>query len=140
MTPLPRHLAPVLCLLIPLVGSKYLQADSPVESKQWVVLVGVAKHDDQQINDLKYTLDDVRALREIVLRRGRTSSDNVLELSDNVDKKPTLTNLRGELPRFLARVGKDDRVLIHFSCHGFLDDVGTYLIRLQGAGAELGVG
>jgi hypothetical protein len=99
----------------------------PPEGKQWAVLVGVAKHEEPQW-DLKYTQDDVRALRDILTKRAQVSGDNILELSDNVKLKPTRNNLFEEMPRFLKQIGKDDRVLIHFSCHGYLQDGITYLI------------
>ncbi len=102
-------------------------AEADVSGKQWVVLVGVARHDEEQWN-LKYSVRDVRTLREILMQRAGVAQERVLELSDDSDSKPTLRKLRGELPRFLAGIGKEDRVLIYFSCHGYLTDNGTYLI------------
>ena len=40
---------------------------------------------------------------------------------------PTLANLRREVPKFLARVGKDDRVIVFYAGHGFLRGGKTYL-------------
>jgi hypothetical protein len=99
------------------------------EGKQWIVLVGVGRHKDDKIPNLQHTKDDVQALRNILVKHTSVPSDNILELSDNADRKPpTLENMRRELPRLLGKAGTDDRVLIYFSCHGYLDSGSTYVI------------
>jgi len=121
---LPFSLSSTLILLVALAPAA-LAAEPPGAPKEWVVLVAVGTHDDKSVLSLKTTANDVRTLRKILMERGGVPEERILELSDNVDKNssrspmaPTLKNLCEELPKFIKQVGPDDRLLIHFSCHG----------------------
>jgi hypothetical protein len=116
--------------------------------RQWAVLIGVQKHDEKRLN-LRFTNNDVRAVRKILVERAGLPPDHVLQLTEpdedgalNKERRPTLANLRRELPRFLARAGKDDRVIVFFSGHGVLYKGQAYLVpadfRVKGP-AETGL-
>ncbi len=97
--------------------------------QQWAVLIGVKTHDDPAYN-LRYTDNDVKQLREILVKRAGISADRILEMTDYSDplRQPTLKNLRREVPRHLAQAGENDQVLIFFSGHGCPEDDDTYLV------------
>jgi hypothetical protein len=102
--------------------------------RQWALLVAVQNHNDASMN-LRYTTNDVLALRRILTERAGLPADQVLLLSDRDHtgkevkaRLPTLANLRRELPRILARAGAGDRVMVHFSGHGVLHNGQTYLV------------
>jgi hypothetical protein len=98
--------------------------------QQWAVLISVARHDDPKIQSLSFTVRDAQALRRTLTERAGIPSDHILEMTDDSDKehKPTLANLRRELRPFLGRAGNQDRVLVYFSGHGFLDQDKAYLV------------
>jgi Caspase domain len=96
---------------------------------QWAVLIGVQKHKDDRL-DLGCTTSDVAKLRQVLLERGGMPAANMLVMTDDspAAKQPTLDNLRREVPKFLARVGKEDCVIVFYAGHGFLRGDKTYLV------------
>jgi uncharacterized caspase-like protein len=100
-------------------------ADAP---KQWAVLIGVQEHVNPMFN-LKYSRNDVASLRETLQQRAGLPAGQILQLTDDVkDGQPTLMHLREKVLPFLAQVGKDDRMLVFFSGHGYLHKDQTYLV------------
>ncbi|HTU90627.1 MAG TPA: caspase family protein [Gemmataceae bacterium] len=98
------------------------------EPRQWAVLIGVQEHDERRFN-LKFTENDVQRLRQTLVERAGLSSDYILQMTDGTaDRRPTLANLKRELPAFLAKPAENDRVLVFFSGHGFLHNSKTYLV------------
>ncbi len=97
--------------------------------KQWAVLIGVQEHEDARLN-LRYTANDVRVLRQVLVDRAGIPESRILAMSDDSpqQKQPTLANLRREVPRFLAQADPEDQVLVFFSGHGELFEQKTYLI------------
>src|SRR5947208_2563390 len=77
------------------------------EGKQWAVLIAVQKYKNPEY-DLSYTLNDLKALKKILIQRAGMPASHILELSDDAPagRKPTLANIRKELPKFLAKMGK----------------------------------
>lgn len=98
------------------------------ELRQWAVLIGVQEHDNKKFN-LRYTENDVKKLRETLIQRAGLFEDRILELTDSgKGGRPTLANLQGKLPDFLAKAAANDRVLVFFSGHGVLFNGATYLV------------
>ena len=104
-------------------------------ARQWAVLIGVQKHEVKRYNNLEFTLNDVVALRKVLTERAGLGADDILQLADkdadgkeNKERWPTLANLRRQVPAFLKKVGKGDRVLIYFSGHGVAWKDHTYLV------------
>ena len=114
------------CLALMLLALAASAADA--QSTQWAVLIGVQKHDDRL--DLGCTTSDVARLRQVLHERGGMPEKNMLVMTDDSPAKqqPTLANLRREVPEFLKKVGKDDRIIVFYAGHGFLHDGETYLV------------
>lgn len=106
-----------------------VEAQEIAEGLQYAILIAVQQHDQEQLN-LAYTLNDVEALKKVLMDRAGIPANRILELTDKAapDKKPRLANLRREVPAFLKKVGKFDRVLVFFAGHGFLQGGKTYLV------------
>ena len=61
---------------------------------------------------------DADAVYNVLIASG-FKKDNVLLLTDNAERKPTLRNMKYALGTFLARsAGKDDTVIVYFAGHG----------------------
>lgn len=97
--------------------------------EQWAILIAVQEHEDPKLN-LTCPVNDAILLRRTLIERAGMSADHILEMTDKspADKRPTLANLRRELPRFLAKAKDNDRVIISYSGHGMLKDKQTYLV------------
>ena len=118
----------LLLILWLAIASSTATADDP-GPRQWAVLIGVQEHDDARWN-LQYTANDVRELRQVLIDRAGMPESRILAMYDDApeEKRPTLANLRREVPRFLAQAGPEDQVLVFFSGHGELFDDETHLV------------
>ncbi len=105
------------------------QESPPFQGRQLAVLIAVQKHDDSTLN-LHFTIQDVKGLKKTLSERAGLGTANFLEMTDESPPgfRPTLANLRTELPSFLERVNPQDRVVVFFSGHGFSVDGRTYLV------------
>ena len=100
-------------------------AGQPDAPRKWALLIGIEKY--HRANPLRYTINDVRCLADTLRRRGDYDAESVLEIVDtNVNPRfqPLRASLMAELPKFLARPGPGDHVLVYFSGHGFKDREG----------------
>jgi uncharacterized caspase-like protein len=104
-------------------------AQQSQDAKTWVLLVAVQKHDNP-VHNLRYTLRDAALLRKTLQERAGIPGDQIVELSDAADgtHRPTLANLRREVPQFLAKAGPNDRLIVYFSGHGEVRGDKAYLI------------
>src|SRR5262249_24924140 len=70
------------------------------------------------------------AVKKTLIERAGMSGDHILIMTDEspAQRKPTLANLRREVPAFLKKFAKDDRVIVFFSSHGMLEKGQTYLV------------
>ena len=101
----------------------------PIQGRQLAVLIAVQKHEDPTLN-LHFTLQDVKGLRKTLSDRAGLAPANFLEMTDESPPgfRPTLANLRNELPSFLDGANPQDRVVVFFSGHGFSIEGQTYLV------------
>ncbi len=122
---------PVLLMALLIVGSPTFCAQDQTPAKQWAVLIAVREYADPE-NNLRFTLEDAKLVRQILIERAGVPSNQILVFGDEAPAKfkPTLENLRREIPKFLApdQVGKSDRVLIFYSGHGLREGGETYLV------------
>jgi hypothetical protein len=95
---------------------------------QWALLIGVKKTADGRFRELDFSLDDVRLLRRTLEERAGIPPDNILEIGDDAENKPTLDTLKKKLPEFLGRPKEGDRVIVFFSGHGYRPKDRTYLV------------
>jgi hypothetical protein len=93
----------------------------PAEAKGVALLVGVSEYKDQGVPALEGPVNDVAALREVLLRRWGFAAADVRML---VDGQATKAAILRELAALLARSAPGDDVLIYLSGHGTsaLDD------------------
>jgi len=107
------------------------------KGEKWALLIGIEKYDDGEINPLRYTVSDVKALHEVLIdkERGMFKSEKVkLLTSDSKDKrsKPTKVNILFYLKEWLGQnVKEEDTVLIYFSGHGAVWENKKYLLPID---------
>ena len=88
---------------------------------KWAVMVGVRKYDDEQITPLRYTVDDVTALYEVLTdpELSGFSKSRVKLLTDDTADKPTRGKIMSALSVMLNNAASNDTVLFFYSGHGF---------------------
>jgi uncharacterized caspase-like protein len=87
--------------------------------QRWAVLVGINTYTDPNIGRLKFCVNDVQALAELLERLGYT----VVCLYDQhpqEHRQPTKENVEAELGLLCRQVGPEDLLFVHFACHGVL--------------------
>lgn len=118
------------------------------QNKRWAILVGIENYEDSGINDLKYSVDDVKAVYKALVdpNKGGFAPQNVRLLIDDASSvnlhptetlKPTRLNILDSLQNWLRDTQPDDTVLFYFSGHGVADKGGkNYLVPID---AKLGL-
>ena len=86
---------------------------------RWAVIVGISKYKDERWN-LKYADRDADELSELLQKDtgGGFAKDHILKLTN---QQATTGAIEKALRSFLKKPGKDDVVLLYFSCHGSAD-------------------
>lgn len=95
------------------------------QGRQWALLIGVEKY--QKARPLAFTVNDVTTLSKTLHERNGVEDDAVLTITDDAASprlRPTRANMLEEIPRWLSRVGRNDRLIVYFSGHGFRDPAG----------------
>ena len=96
---------------------------APAEKgRQWALLIGVEKY--QKARPLVFTMNDVKTLSTTLRERNGVDDDAILAITDDAESsrlRPTRANMLEEIPRWLSRIGPDDRLIVYFSGHGFRD-------------------
>lgn len=90
----------------------------PIRNR-WAFLVGINDYADKAFSTLKFCVNDVLELEQLLKNLGYT----VVSLHDNVIHerlKPTRDNVEAELTQLCRVVAPDDLLLVHFACHGML--------------------
>ncbi|MBI1902422.1 MAG: caspase family protein [Planctomycetia bacterium] len=119
------------CVVALALSISKLASAAPPSGEQWAVLIAVQKHDEATLNNVQFTINDAQLVRKTLVDRAALASDHILEMTDDSPKelRPTLANLRRELPGFLKKAAAGDRVVIYFSGHGHLEQAGqAYLV------------
>lgn len=120
----------VAVVVMPVASSFAFPAET---GQRWALLIGVEAY--QNVSALKYTVNDVRKLREVLRDYGGYDRQNVLEITDDglsVDTQPYSRTLKDTLELWLKKPGKHDSVFVYFSGHGFRDKDGKmYLAPLD---------
>lgn len=98
-------------------------------SQQYAILLAVQQHQEERLN-LAFTLRDAAAMRQVLIERGGVPVDNILGLTDGAapEQQPTLANVRRAVPAFLKKLQKEDRLLVFFAGHGFVEKGRTFLL------------
>ncbi len=83
---------------------------------RWAVLIGVEDYADSKVTSLNYSVDDVDALRQVLIDHAGYKAENITVLKDG---EATAAKVRSTLGTWLPRqVSDEDMVLIYFSGHG----------------------
>jgi hypothetical protein len=83
---------------------------------RWAVLIGVEEYEDSKVTRLNYSVDDVDALRKVLIEHAGYKPENILVLKNG---EATASSVRSTLGTWLPRqVSDQDMVLIYFSGHG----------------------
>ena len=92
-------------------------AQGKLYGKSFALLIGVNQYVNAPGNNLRYAVNDVTALRDVLIRSYGFPAENVTTLTDG---QATGGKIREALNALTdnKRVGKDDRILIYFSGHG----------------------
>jgi hypothetical protein len=92
---------------------------APLAQERWAVVIGISRYDRSDIPTLHYTVPDADSFYRVLIDQAGFREGNVLLLTDNTERKPTLRNIKWALGTFLARSAKkDDLVVIFYSGHG----------------------
>jgi len=98
-------------------GKNAILPESPYRTS-WALLIGINKYKhlpaDYQLN---YAVNDVKALKEILIERYQFPESNIITLIDDQATQQRIKSAMGQLAD-LNKIKKDDRVLIYFSGHG----------------------
>jgi formylglycine-generating enzyme required for sulfatase activity len=90
----------------------------PIRNR-WALLVGVNHFVDPVIPDLRFCVNDVVALEQVLQARSYTT----VALHDAVTEEhlqPNRDNVEAELARLCRAAGPDDLLWVHLACHGKL--------------------
>ncbi len=107
---------------------------APAAEQRWAVIVGVDQYTDPAIPRLRFSAADARLLAETLVKHCGYAPERVLVLADDrkeQDLRPIRSNLKDQLPAWLAKAGPGDTVVVYFSGHGFLDDGGQGYLAPQ---------
>jgi tetratricopeptide (TPR) repeat protein len=85
----------------------------------YAFLVGVGDYDAKELRPLKYTQNDIREFYQAIVESG-FSQDNVVLMHDEAKRRyqPEAKKIREELALLLARLEKDDTIIVALAGHG----------------------
>ena len=126
-----RRIVGVLCLVGSGLSASMVRAQptrnivptSATES-HWAILVGVEQGADG--SNPAYRTNDVELLAA-TLRGCGYSEHRILAMTKNAsgpDFQPLRANLMEQVPRFLRKIGAEDRLLVYFGARAFRDQEG----------------
>ena len=104
-----------------------LVTGTTAHATDYAILIGVGKY--ERAHSLEFCPADINALQRVLTTRANLDETNILRMTDDSPEnlRPTLVNWMRELPKFLQRVGPEDRLIVFFSGHGTRFGEGTYL-------------
>ena len=122
----------IAVFLVVLLASGSNQAD------QHALLIGVSDYTDPRIPDLEGPVNDVDALRDVLIRNWLFKEENIQVL---VDAQATEANILQALDNLQSSTAPDDDIIIYYSGHGTSasdPDLGAHLDLPDGTGAIVG--
>lgn len=87
----------------------------PAQAAKHALLIGISQYREQGTPSLSGPVNDVRSLREVLVRRWGFPENNVVSL---IDRQATGAGIRAELRRLETRTQPGDTVLLYYSGHG----------------------
>lgn len=95
------------------------------QGQTWAILIGVERY--HRLPPLTCTTNDVHVLARTLEERGGVSPRHIVKFVDNAEsesRRNLKASLKSNLPKWIARPGENDRLIVYFSGHGFQDDEG----------------
>lgn len=105
--------------------------------ESYAVIIGIGDYADPAIRDLKYAVNDAKALYNLLIdpRYGGFKKDNVKLL---LDKQATVSNIKSAIGTWLPKtVSKNSTVVIFFAGHGAPERDQTYWVTCETQSQDL---
>jgi len=99
--------------------------ESSTVGNRWAFLVGVNRYSDPNFSRLKFCVNDVKALEQILNYLGYQVVCLHDELNSDDHRFPTRDNIEAELKGLCSQIAPDDLLWVHFACHGTQLDKGN---------------
>lgn len=113
-----------------------LLLDAPLaNAEQHALLIGVSDYQDSRISDLEGPVNDVTALKDVLIRNWQFDSRNITVL---LDEQATENAILDAIDALAARTQLGDDIIVYYSGHGTSasdPDLGAYLNLPDGSGA-----
>jgi len=94
------------------------------KGQRWGLFIGIEDYQDSRITDLRYSIDDVQQITEILGDKNLGAFDHIRVMTnhsaDPADQ-PTRVNILRALTRWLSQTETEDTILFFFSGHGATD-------------------
>lgn len=98
-------------------------AENPSDARAFAFLMGNEEY--KHVRPLQFISNDIREFSQTLYQVGDYEQSNICEMVDTVgeetDHYPSCANVKAMLPAWLAKAGPEDRMLVGFTGHGFLD-------------------
>ena len=111
------------------------ELEQTTQSKRWGLLIGIEDYEDPLVTDLRYSIDDVRKIAEVLQDTERGAFQHLKILTSDAPEeqnRPTRINIMAALNNWLSGAKPEDTVLFFFSGHGATDDRNrNYLIPVD---------
>ena len=128
--------------------SKRLQIEAVDESEpqvqkqgeRWGLFIGIEDYEDPRVTDLRYSIDDVQRITEILRDPTRGAFEHLKVLTSDAtepENRPTRINILRALNRWLAGAKPEDTVFFFFSGHGATDNKNRNYLIPVGAQVDL---
>lgn len=92
------------------------------EGRRYALLVGVQQYDSEDMDDLRFTENDVEKLSEVLQRKPKPYSRIVVMTRERGQKDtsllPTAANIRKQLEKLAAKCDKEDVLFVALTGHG----------------------
>ncbi|MEB3220008.1 MAG: caspase family protein [Nostocales cyanobacterium 94392] len=99
--------------------------ESSTVENHWAFLVGVNRYIDKNFGRLKFCVNDVKALEQILTEVGYQVVCLHDELNPEDHRFPTRDNIEAELKGLCSQIAPNDLLWVHFACHGTQIDKGN---------------
>ena len=93
--------------------------------ERWGLFIGIEDYQDSRVTDLRYSVDDVHRITQILRDPQRGAFQHLKVLTSgrtNSQDTPTRVNMLRALNSWLSQAKPEDTVLFFFSGHGATDD------------------
>jgi uncharacterized caspase-like protein len=111
------------------------QLNATQSGTKWALLVGIDDYENDDINDLRFAVADVKAVADALKENAGFSQENVLIMTSDIQpndiKRPTHINIVKQLSNLAREVKSNDTFLFYFSGHGYSRDGRHFLATVN---------